>query len=32
MRLVIIDGDGDGDYDEIGDVTVSMGEIMGARA
>ena len=32
MRFVMIDGDGGSDYDEIGEIVTSMGQIMGARA
>jgi len=30
LRFVMIDGDGAGDYDEIGEVITSLGRIMGA--
>ena len=30
MRFVMIDGDGTGDYEEIGEVITSLGKIMGA--
>ena len=32
LKLVVIDGDGLGEYDRIGKVKVSLGNIMGARA
>ena len=32
MKFVMIDGDGGSDYDTIGEVEVSMGMVMGARA
>lgn len=32
LRLVLIDGDGSGDYDMIGELTVTLGNVMGARA
>ena len=32
LKLVIIDGDGAGDYDTIGEVYCTMGNLMGARA
>ena len=32
MKFVMIDGDGDGDYDTIGELNCNMGQIMGARA
>ena len=32
LKFVIIDGDGSGDYETIGEVFCSMGNIMGARA
>ena len=28
----MIDGDGDGDYDTIGEINTNMGQLMGARA
>ena len=32
IRFVFIDGDGAGDYDTIGSIEVTMGQLMGARA
>jgi len=32
LKFVMIDGDGDGDYDTIGELSTTMGKIMGARA
>ena len=29
-KFVMIDGDGDGDYDTIGEVETTMGQLMGA--
>ena len=31
LKFVMIDGDGDGDYDEIGEIEVPMGQLMGAK-
>ena len=30
-KFVLIDGDGGGDYDEIGEIEVTMGKLMGAK-
>ena len=32
LKLVMIDGDGSGDYDTIGELYCTMGNLMGARA
>lgn len=32
LKFVMIDGDGDGDYDTIGELNTTMGSLMGARA
>ena len=32
LKFVFIDGDGAGDYDTIGEIEVTMGQLMGARA
>ncbi len=32
FKFVMIDGDGSGDYDTIGELETSLGKIMGARA
>ena len=32
LKFVMIDGDGNGDYDVIGEITTTMGGVMGAKA
>lgn len=32
LKFVMIDGDGEGDYDTIGELNCTMGQLMGARA